>query len=132
MFAQAKLADREHRVKPDASRQRGTGVAEWASRNLGPRAGWTTSPDDLNCTNRLVRTRMPGGVGGNRSGILHPCLYPKTMILDKQYRQSFMVRLAGLPEGEREHMIDKVKGLEACGGATCSLRIQLPPLYGEG
>ena len=25
---------------------------------------------DLNCSNRPVRTRMPGGVGGARSGIL--------------------------------------------------------------
>jgi len=44
MFAQAKLADLENRVKPDAPRQRGTGVAESASCNLGHRAGCNTNP----------------------------------------------------------------------------------------
>ena len=44
MFAQAKLADLENRVKPDEPRQRGTGVAESASRNLGHRVGSNASP----------------------------------------------------------------------------------------
>ena len=44
MFAQAKLADLENRVKPDEPRQRETGVAESASRYLGHRAGRITSP----------------------------------------------------------------------------------------
>ena len=35
MFAQAKLADLENRVKPDEPRQRETGVAESASRDSG-------------------------------------------------------------------------------------------------
>ena len=43
MFAQAKLADLENRVKPDEPRQRGTGVAESTLRNLGRRAGWNTN-----------------------------------------------------------------------------------------
>ena len=70
MFAQAKLADLENRVKPDALRQRGTGVAR-----IGITQPWASgrvqhNPDDLNYSNRPVRTRMPGGVGGARSGIL--------------------------------------------------------------
>ncbi len=44
MFAQAKLADLENRVKPDEPRQRGTGVAESTSCKLGHRAGWNTNP----------------------------------------------------------------------------------------
>ena len=44
MFAQAKLADLENRVKPDEPRQRETGVAESTSRNLGHRAGRITNP----------------------------------------------------------------------------------------
>ena len=44
MFAQAKLADLENRVKPDEPRQRGTGFAESAPRNLGHRVGCNTHP----------------------------------------------------------------------------------------
>ncbi len=44
MFAQAKLADLENRVKPDEPRQRGTGVAESTSCNLGHRVGSRTNP----------------------------------------------------------------------------------------
>ena len=44
MFAQVKLAYLENRVKPDEPRQRGTGVAESSSCNLGHRAGCNTSP----------------------------------------------------------------------------------------
>ena len=44
MFAQAKLADLENRVKPDEPRQRENGVAESASCNLGHRAGCNTNP----------------------------------------------------------------------------------------
>ena len=44
MFAQAKLADLENRVKPDEPRQRETGVAESTSRYLGHRAGRITNP----------------------------------------------------------------------------------------
>ena len=44
MFAHAKLADLENRVKPDEPRQRETGVAESTSRNLGHRSGRITNP----------------------------------------------------------------------------------------
>jgi len=44
MFAKAKLADLENRVKSDEPRQRGTGVAESASCNLGHQAGCNTNP----------------------------------------------------------------------------------------
>jgi len=44
MFAQAKLADLVNRVKPEKPRQRGTGFAEPASRDLGHRVGCNTSP----------------------------------------------------------------------------------------
>ena len=44
--------------------QEGAIMQPWAS-------GWMQhKPDDLNYTNRPVRIRMPGGVGGARSGIL--------------------------------------------------------------
>ena len=44
MFAQAKLADQVNRVKPEGPRQRGTRVAEPASRNLGHRVGCNINP----------------------------------------------------------------------------------------
>ncbi|WP_232440496.1 hypothetical protein, partial [Burkholderia ubonensis] len=44
-------------------------------RRTGQRQAWASGreqhkPDDLNHSNRLVRTRMPGGVGGDRSDYL--------------------------------------------------------------
>jgi hypothetical protein len=44
MFAHAKLADLEIRVKPDEPRQREIGVAESTLRNLGHWAGRITIP----------------------------------------------------------------------------------------
>jgi hypothetical protein len=70
MFAVAKLAGMACRVKPEGSRQRETELGGSVTRNLRRCAGIDSKRADLNYSNRPVRTRMPGGVGGARSGIL--------------------------------------------------------------
>ena len=58
------------RVKPEGSWQRETELGGSDTRNLRRCAGIDSKRADLNYSNRPVRTRMPGGVGGARSGIL--------------------------------------------------------------
>jgi hypothetical protein len=70
MFAVAKLAGMACRVKPEGSRQRETELGGSVTRNLRRCAGIDSKRADLNYSNRPVRTRMPGGVGGARSGFL--------------------------------------------------------------
>ena len=70
MFAQAKLADPADWVKPEGPRQREIKSAEPDQGAPQASSRENHKPDDLNCSNRPVRTRMPGGVGGDRSGKL--------------------------------------------------------------
>jgi imidazolonepropionase len=70
MFAIAKLADAVPRVKPDALRQRET-RAGGLQLSHSRRAGDLLLHPDLNYSNRPVRTRMPGGVGG-AAGVTWP------------------------------------------------------------
>ena len=70
MFAVAKLAGMACKVKPKRPRQRETELGGSDTHNLRWRAGIGSKHADLNYSNRPVRTRMPGGVGGARSGIL--------------------------------------------------------------
>jgi len=70
MFAVAKLAGMACKVKPERPRQRETELGGSDTHNLRWRAGIGSKHADLNYSNRPVRTRMPGGVGGARSGIL--------------------------------------------------------------
>ena len=63
MFAVAKLAGMARKVKPAGLRQRETELGGSDTRNPRRCA-------DLNYSNCPVRTRMPGGVGGARSGYL--------------------------------------------------------------
>ena len=74
MFAFAKLAKRSDRVKPErrvAARNQG-----WLTENQQPRAVRRDSLKriDLNYSNRRMRTRLSGGVGGVRSAMIGP--YP--------------------------------------------------------
>ena len=68
MFAQAKLADTTHRVKPDESRQRETSVAEPASRNLGHRVGRNTNP--MTSTTSTARCGPACRVVGEGRGLM--------------------------------------------------------------
>jgi hypothetical protein len=66
MFAVAKLADMVNRVKPEGPRQRETRPA--GLQISGFRMCWgATLCAAINYSNRPVRTRMPGGVGGEES-----------------------------------------------------------------
>jgi hypothetical protein len=58
----AKLADQTLRVKPETFRQRGAGFG--GSKLHVFRRLAVIVRADLNYSNRPVRTRMPGGVGG--------------------------------------------------------------------
>ena len=71
MFAKAKLVDTVDRVQPDRPRQRETGIAESTPATSGT-GSRQLELGDLNCSNRPVRTRMPGGVGGVRSAMIGP------------------------------------------------------------
>ena len=90
MFAVAKLAGMACKVKPKRPRQRETELGGSDTHNLRWRAGIGSKHADLNYSNRPVRTRMPGGVGGARSGILtapipialYVCCWPKVRIPD--------------------------------------------------
>ena len=64
MFAVAKLAGMACKVKPKRTRQRETELGGSDTHNLRWRAGIGSKHADLNYSNRPVRTRMPGGVGG--------------------------------------------------------------------
>jgi hypothetical protein len=68
MFVVAKLASMAGKVKPEGSWQRETESGGSEISNLRRRAGIYSAY--LNYSNRPVRTRMPGGVGGARSGFL--------------------------------------------------------------
>ena len=70
MFAVTKLAGMAYKVKPEGPRQRETEFGGSDIRNLRRCAGIDSKRTNLNYTNRPVRTRMPGGVGGARSGFL--------------------------------------------------------------
>ena len=74
MFANAKLADTVNRVKPEAPRQRGTKSGGSETSSFRRRSGIRFLQSDLNYSNRPVRTRMPGGVGGAQSIMAAP--YP--------------------------------------------------------
>jgi hypothetical protein len=63
MFAIAKLADMVDRVKPEEPRQRETRPAGLQISASGCTEGLTLRTA-INYSNRPVRTRMPGGVGG--------------------------------------------------------------------
>jgi len=67
MFALAKLANTVDRVKPEALWQRETKSADSKGKRLQASRRDSFLRFDLNCSNRPVRTRMPGGVGGDRS-----------------------------------------------------------------
>ena len=56
--------------------RRSRGPATWPERHRQPRRGVATrcGPHDLHFSNRPVRTRMPGSVGGARSAMIGP--YP--------------------------------------------------------
>ena len=70
MFAQAKLARRPARVKPERAlaARNPSGRVENKQTQVVRRGNLKRSV--LNDSNRPVRTRMPGGVGGERSGKL--------------------------------------------------------------
>jgi hypothetical protein len=67
MFAEAKLASQSNRVKPEWLWQREIKSGGSEISNPGRCAGTYIPCLDLNHSNRPVRTRMPGGVGGVRS-----------------------------------------------------------------
>ena len=64
MFASAKLAIVVDRVKPERPWQREISSAELEQGKPGRWVGRNYKPGDLNHSNRPVRNRMPGGVGG--------------------------------------------------------------------
>ena len=80
MFANAKLADTVPKVKPDALRQRETRLRRIEDQRFQAAFRDLLLSSDLNYSNRPVRTRMPGGVGGDRSGFLTDP-YPDSWVL---------------------------------------------------
>jgi hypothetical protein len=70
MFAQAKLAKRVDRVKPESHCSE-TSFTEPDTGDLGVGSEWH-KPGDLNYSNRPVRTRMAGGVAGSPSYTGYP------------------------------------------------------------
>ena len=64
MFASAKLSGEPGWVKPEGCWKRETDSGEPETSDLRTHAGAKLLRVDLNYSNRPVRTRMPGGVGG--------------------------------------------------------------------
>ena len=73
MFTNVKLARTPARVKPELVWQRGNQLRRVDSQRAQA-AHRGNLCGDLNHSNRPMRTRMPGGVGGDRSAMTGP--YP--------------------------------------------------------